>query len=372
MADGEIKLNSSPPRSHRSRYSVSLKIQALLRSIVSVVVGLSLGLLVTAVAGENPIRVLGILAKGSFGSVYDFSMTLFYSAPLVLSGLSVAMAFQCGLFNIGAEGQLTASALAAAAAGIAWKQSFGLNLGWVGQSTGVLFCLFAGFLAGAFVGWIPGILKAKRQSHEVINTIMLNFIVTSFTSWVALYWLKNPDSQNPETAEISRALFFAPAAWAGGAPLSYALLLAPIAVFVVWWVIFRTRLGSEIRAVGANPDAARAGGISVERTQIIAMTLAGAIAASVGVIEVLGNSAKFKVGFSPGFGFTGIAVALLGRNHPVGVLASGLLFGALHKGSGDLDFETENVTRDLAQILQALVILSVCAEGLWRWIKWKR
>jgi simple sugar transport system permease protein len=318
-------------------------------------------LAVTWLAGENPWRVLQILAKSASGSKYDFGMTLFYATPMMFTGLSVAVAFQAGLFNIGAEGQLTAGALASAAVGILWT---GLASPWAPiLATGVAMA------AGGLWGAIPGWLRARRGSHEVINTIMFNFIAAGLASFVTLNLLKNPDSQNPETRPIGAGYLVHQFAWFGGAPVSLALFIALLAAFLTWVLLWRTVLGFEIRAVGQNEDAARTAGINVGRIRILAMTLAGALAGLVGVAEVLGNAGQFKVGFSPDYGFIGIAVALLGRNHPAGVVAAALLFGALHKGTADLDLETEHVTRDISLVLQALIILSVSAEGLWSWLK---
>ena len=223
--------------------------------------------------------------------------------------------------------------------------------------------------SGAAWGAIPGWLRARRGSHEVINTIMLNFIAVGLSSYVTLYLLKNPDSQNPETRTIGQNYLLHQFDFFNPAPVSLALLLAILCAGLVWVLLWRTVLGFEIRAVGQSEPAARAAGIDAAKIKIIAMSLAGGLAGLVGVAEVLGNAAKFGVGFSPEYGFMGIAVALLGRNQPLGIIASALLFGALHKGAQDLDIETEHVTREVALILQALVILSVSAEGLWTWTK---
>jgi simple sugar transport system permease protein len=160
--------------------------------------------------------------------------------------------------------------------------------------------------------------------------------------------------------------------WFGDAPLSTALLLALGAALAVWFLLWKTVIGYEIRAVGQNESAAREAGIDIARVRILSMALAGGIAGLVGVGEVLGNAGRFRLGFSPDFGFIGIAVALLGRNRPLGVVAAAILFGALHKGTSDLDMETDNITRDLSLILQALVILSVSADGLWAWMRRRR
>jgi general nucleoside transport system permease protein len=227
----------------------------------------------------------------------------------------------------------------------------------------------AAILAGSLWGAIPGWLRARRGSHEVINTIMLNFVAAGLASYVTLYLLKNPDSQNPETRHVGVGYLIHQFGVFGGAPVSLALPLALAAAGVVWVLLWRTVLGFEIRAVGQSESAARAAGIDTGRIRIIAMCLAGGLAGMVGIGEVLGNAGKFRVGFSPEYGFIGIAVALLGRNQPAGVVAAALLFGALHKGAAALDLETERVTQELSLVLQALIILSVAAEGLWNWLR---
>jgi general nucleoside transport system permease protein len=332
-----------------------------LQPVLAAVVGLALGLSFTWFAGENPWHVLRILGKSAFGSGYDVGMTLFYTTPLIFTGLAVAVPFQAGLFNIGAEGQLTLGALAAAVVGAIWPA-----LPW---PLAPVLAGLAAFFAGAIWGWIPGWLRAKRGSHEVINTIMLNFIAAGIASYVTLYLLKNPDTQNPETRPIGAGYLIHQFAIFGGAPLSSALPLAIFVAGLVWILLWRTVAGFEMRAVGQNDTAARAAGIDAGKMRILSMALAGGLAGLVGVGEVLGNAGKFRLGFSPEYGFMGIAVALLGRNQPAGVVAAALLFGALHKGTADLDLETEHVTREVSLILQALIILSVSAEGLWSWMK---
>lgn len=336
----------------------------ILQPILAVLLGLVLGLAATWVAGENPWHVLTILAKGAFGSGYDLGMTLFYATPLVFTGLSVAVAFHAGLFNIGAEGQLTCGALAAATVGAVWPG--------LGSPLAPVIAGLAALAAGTAWGAIPGWLRARRGSHEVINTIMLNFVAAGLASYVALYLIRNPESQNPETRPIGAGYCIPHFGAFGGAPVSAALLLALLAAALVWILLWRTVLGFEIRAVGQSESAARAAGIDSGRIRIIAMSLAGGLAGLVAVGEVLGNAGKFRVGFSPEYGFMGIAVALLGRNQPAGVVAAALLFGALHKGATELDLETEHVTREVSLIFQALIILSVSAEGVWHWMRLRR
>jgi simple sugar transport system permease protein len=334
------------------------------RSLLALAAGLAVGLALTWIAGENPWHVLKILVYSAFGSRTDLGMTIFYATPLVFTGLSVALAFQAGLFNIGAEGQLTMGALAGAAVGALWPSAPPL--------VGPLMAILITFAAGALWGAIPGWLRAWRGSHEVINTIMLNFIAAGLASYVTLYLLKNPASQNPETRPIGPAYLLPHFAVFGDAPVSFALPLALLAALCFWILMTRTRLGFELRAVGQSEAAARTAGICVNRIRITALTLAGGIAGLVGVAEVLGNAGKFRVGFSPEYGFMGIAVALLGRSKPLGILGAAFLFGALHKGTADLDLETDHVTRELSLVLQALIMLSVCADGLWSWLKMPR
>jgi simple sugar transport system permease protein len=206
----------------------------------------------------------------------------------------------------------------------------------------------------------------------VINTIMLNFVAAGISIYVTLYLLKNPDSQAPETSAIGTSYMLSRLPGFGDAPVSTALILALICAALVSVFLWRTVWGFELRAVGQSEPAARQAGVVPQRMLVLSMALAGGLAGLVGVNEVLGAAYRFKMEFSPGYGFLGIAVALLGRNRPAGVIAAALLFGALHKGTADLDIETENVTRDLSLILQGFIILSVSAEGLWDWIQRRR
>src|SRR5712671_517533 len=207
-------------------------LRAFLQPILAVFAGLCLGLAVTWIAGENPWHVFKILCLGAFGSSYDFGMTLSYATPLVFTGLSVAIAFHAGLFNIGAEGQLTMGALAVAAVGALWPHC--------PQVVAPLLGILAAMLAGTLWGAIPGWLRARRGSHEVINTIMLNFIAAGLASYVSLYLLKNPDSQNPETRPIGLGYAIPQFGIFGGAPVSAALPLSVLAAASVWVLLWRT------------------------------------------------------------------------------------------------------------------------------------
>ncbi len=329
----------------------------ILQPAFAALFGLCLGLGVSALAGENPGHILSILFQSAFGSYYDFGMTLFYSTPLILTGLAVAVPFHAGLFNIGAEGQLEVGALFT----VLFCLSFP-NLSWPWAP---FLASGAGFFGGALWGAIPGWLKARRGSHEVIVTMMFNFIASGLVSWVVLYWIKNPAIQNPESLSVAPQFMLSHIDFFGKAPVNTSVIYAVILAGVVSFFIFKSVFGFEIRATGKNETAARFAGIQTDRMKILAMFLGGGCAGLVGMVEVLGSEGKLKLGFSQDFGFIGIAVALLARAQPLGVVVGALLFGALHKGALDLDLETEKITRDLSVVIQALIILSVSAEGLW-------
>lgn len=339
-----------------------MKLASFLRPLIGLVIGLSLGLMLAFLSGDSPLHVFQVILKSAFGSKYDIGLTLFYATPLIFTGLSVAVAFHAGLFNIGAEGQLNVAALITAFAAImvpglpAWLAPF--------------FALGCGVAAGAVWGWIPGWLRARRGSHEVINTIMLNFVAAALVSWAVTAYMQNPEVQSPETVMVPDPYFvrlWDPiAAYFGDPPVSLAFPVAVLVAIAVWAFLWRTPWGFELRACGANEDAAATSGINVARTRQWAFALAGGLAGMVALGEVLGGAGRFRLGFSPDYGFIGIAVALLARSHPIGIIFSGLLFGALHKGAADLDIETNHVTRDLSLVIQALVILCVSLAGAWR------
>jgi ABC-type uncharacterized transport system permease subunit len=336
-----------------------------LQIITAVVVGLSLGLVCTLFAGENPFHVVSILYRSAFGSWYDLGMTLFYTSSLVFTGLSVMVAFRAGLFNVGAEGQLTIGAMACTCVGIFFPH---LPAPW-----SVLFSIMAAWVGGGLWALIAAWLKVARGCHEVISTIMLNFMATGLCYWLTLDIFKNPHSQNPETVEIPSSFLLKPWAIFDGAPIGHTLILCLLLVILCGIFLKYTLWGYKLRAVGHNPKAAEVAGIHSSRYILLAFFLSGALAGTVGVGEVLGNAGKFRIGFSSGLGFMGIAVALLGKSRPVGVLLSAFLFGILHKGTGDLDFETEHISRELSLILQSIVILTVLAltKTPWRWKKKK-
>ena len=335
---------------------------AFFRSCMGAIAGLVVGLLLCKFAGESPFKVLQVLYQSSFGSGYDFGMTLFYTAPFILTGLAVAIPLRAGLFNIGAEGQLTMGALMAAASGV-----MAPNL----QSPilAVSFAIFLAFLGGGLWGAIPGYLKAKRGSHEVITTIMLNFIAAGVAAYFTLYVIKDPNSAQAETVPLPEAFILKPYAFFNGAPMGNLFPVLIVFTIILWFFLKRSVWGYQLRATGENELAAETYGISKNRSWISSMFVAGGIAGLVGVVEVLGNSHSLKIGFSADYGFVGIAVALVARGNILGIIPAALLFGVLQKGSGSLDLETDKITRDLSYIIQGLILLGVASDGIWDGLK---
>src|SRR5487761_280092 len=295
--------------------------------------------------------------KVAASAFYPLSETVVAACPLVFTGLAVALGFRAGLFNIGAEGQVIAGGLAA---------------GFVGFSvhglTGFVelpLALLAGFLAGMLWGFVPGVLKARTGAHEVITTIMLNYVAIYLT----YYLLNTKLFQRPgRTDPISKAVDSAamlPSFAAVNLRLHAGALLAVAVAIAVYFLLWRTTLGFEFRAVGANPDASRAAGIGVGRVIVLAMSLSGGLAGLAGANIILGVQYSVTPGFSSGVGFDGITVALLGRGNPVGVVAAALLFGGLRAGAVQMQAATSTPV-DIVQVIEALVIMFVAAPALIR------
>ena len=352
----------------------------ILREIISPLVAVFLAFVVGAIIilliKDNPFETYRILLANSFGSMKDISSTLFLATPLIFTGLAVAVAFRCGLFNIGAEGQLYVASFATAWVGIKFGgtvvhffekgELVTRDWSWTSLPAVLLvpLCILTAMVAGGIWGAIPGILRAKFGSSEVINTIMLNFIGIALVSYFTQYHFKVPGDAILETAPIGKAAYipqlheylsFIPK----DVPLNFAFLLAVLMCFVVYVFLWKTKWGYELRAVGQNASAAEYGGISPRKQIIIAMTISGALAGLVAVNEVLGNRHLYYDGFSAELGFLGIAVALLGRNHPLGVFIAAIFFAVLMRGEIFVDAFTRYVSKDIGLVLQAIAILFV-------------
>ena len=289
--------------------------------------------------------------------------TLFYATPLIFTGLAVLVAFRCGLLNIGAEGQLYVAAFATAWVGITFADLPAWLL--------LPLCFLAAIVAGGAWGAIPGILKARFGSHEVINTIMLNFIGVALISYFIQYHYKKPGDPIMQSTEIGSGAHIARLGkFVPGLPeripLNLAFILALLCCLLVYLFLWRTKWGYELRATGASPTAAQYGGISIRKQIVVAMTISGSLAGMVAINEVLGYRHRYYDGFSEDYGFAGIAVALLGRNHPAGVIIAALLFGVLQRGGIYVDGFSEHVPTDIVKVLQGIIILLVAAEAFFR------
>lgn len=337
--------------------------KTLLFPFIAVLAAFLVGGVFILAIGDNPIETYRLLIGSALWWPDGIGYTLFLATPLIFTGLAVSVAFRAGLLNIGAEGQLYVAAFATA-----WV---GIVLGTLPAAMLVPLCFTAAVVAGATWGAIPGFLKARFGSHEVINTIMMNFIAVALMSYFTQYHYRTPGDPIMQTAPISvnahlpRLGQMIPGL-PERIPLNVAFLIALAASALVYVFLWRTKWGYELRATGSNPSAAEYGGISVRRQIVLAMAISGGLAGMVGINEVLGYRHRYYDGFSDNYGFTGIAVALLGRTHPIGVIFAALLFAVLTRGGVPVDAFTEHVTKDIVQILQATIILFVAAEAFFR------
>ena len=326
---------------------------------LNLTLALALSAVVILLLGENPARALRLLAAGAFGDAEAVGYTLYYATNFVFTGLAVAVAFHGGLFNIGAEGQAYIGGLGVTL----------LCLGAGGWPT--VLVVPAGIVMAAVFGaawaFVPGWLQARRGSHVVITTIMFNFIASALMTHLVVNVLIKPGQQSPETRE------FDPNTWLpqlydvarafgwdlGRSPLNLSFLFALGVGGAIWVYVWHTRWGYELRAFGHNETAAVYGGISPARTVIVAMSISGALAGLMSLNEVMGVQHRLLLNFPGGAGYVGIAVALMGRNHPVGIVLAAVLFGALYQGGSELSLDMPTLTRDMIVVIQGLIIL-VC------------
>ncbi len=340
-------------------------------------VNLAFALLVAAgvvlLVGFEPGQVLTLLIKGAFGSQAGISYTLYYATTFVFTGLAVAVAFHGGLFNIGGEGQAIMGGLGAGVVALAFAH---VLPAWLMLPLMVLAAALFGMVWAA----VPGALQAWRGSHIVITTIMFNFIAAALLSYLLVNTLKEPGNMTPESRSFGDSAklpgMHEALAWLGiewpSTPLNLSVLLAVAAAVLVWLALWKTRPGYALRAVGFAPDAALYAGLQPKRLIVVSMAASGALAGLVGVNEIAGVHGRLLPDFVAGAGFAGIAVSLIGRNHPVGIVLAALLFGALYQGGAELAFEINGFSRDMVFMLQGLIVLfagamaQVAAPGLAR------
>lgn len=320
--------------------------------LVNLVAAFVLSGIVILIVGDDPLEALKVLLYGAFGYPEAIGYTLYYTTNFIFTGLAVAIAFHCGLFNIGAEGQ---AALGGIGVGLICLYLDGLPFWMV-----IPLAIIAAAVFGAAWAYIPAYLQAKRGSHIVITTIMFNFIAASLLTYLLVEVVIDPNGQSPESRrfiETTWLPYFHDFLAMPETPLNlsfiYALALSAGFYFLVW----HTRWGYEIRVVGQNETAARYAGISPAKNIILAMTISGALAGFVGINEIQGVQHRLILDFTGGYGFVGIAVALMGRNHPIGIFLAALLFGALYQGGSELAFEMKSINKEMVIVIQGLIIL---------------
>ncbi len=325
--------------------------------LVNLALALVLSGAIVKLLGESPLAALKLMVSGSVGSPENVGYTLYYATNFIFTGLAVAVAYHAGLFNIGAEGQAYIGGLGVGLVGL-----------WLGDASPWLVlpvAVLAGALFGAAWAFLPAWLQAKRGSHIVITTIMFNFIASALMTYLLVNVLIKPGQQSPETREFGPGAVMPPVhellakvgITFGASPLNLAFLLALGAAVLVWVYVWRTRWGYATRVAGENADAAVYAGIAPARIIIGSMLLSGALAGCLGLNELLGSQHRILVDFPGGAGFVGIAVALMGRNHPLGIVLAAVLFGALYQGGSQLSFDMPKINRDMVVVIQGLVIL---------------
>jgi simple sugar transport system permease protein len=340
--------------------------------VVNLLVAFVVAGLVVLLVGENPLSAAAILVDGAFGGGQNIAFTLYYATNFIFTGLAVAVAFHCGLFNIGGEGQAYIAGLGVAIVALTFDSVFPW---WLTFPLAIL----GAALVGALWALIPAYLQARRGSHIVITTIMFNFIAASAMVYLLVDVLKPPTSMAPQTRTFLEGAQLPKLNWlleafglsVRSAPLNVSFLLALVMAFLVWVLIWRTKLGYEIRTMGFSPKAARYAGIRETRIIIITMMISGGLAGMMALNPILGDQHRVQIDFVTGAGFVGIAVALMGRSHPAGIVPAAILFGVLYQGGAELAFEMPNISRDMIVIIQGLVILFAGAlEHMFRpWIQ---
>ena len=347
--------------------------------LVNLCMALAVSAVVVWAIGLNPAQVLLMLVKGAFGTQAGIGYTLYYATTFVFTGLAVAVAFHGGLFNIGGEGQAMLGGLGCALVALAAPA-------WMPAALLLPLMVLAARGVGAAWAAVPGALQAWRGSHVVITTIMFNFIASALLAYLLVNVMKAPGSMTVETAPFPETahlpgmhemLAALGVDWPR-TPLNLSVLLAVAAAIGVYLLLWRSRAGYELRAVGFSPDAAHYGGVRPRGQIMLAMVISGALAGLVGINELAGVQHRLLLDFVVGSGFTGIAVSLIGRNHPLGIVLAALLFGALFQGGAELSFEIPGFSRDMVTTLQGLIVLfsgamaQVAAPALARVHGWLR
>ncbi len=335
-------------------------VSTIIVPMVQLLLALLVSSLIVLLVGESPLKALNVLVTGSVGSPYAWSYTLYYTTNLIFTGLAVAVAAHAGLFNIGGEGQVYLGGLGVALVMLAFDSvlPFWAILPLV---------IIASALMGAFWAWIPGYLDAKRGAHVVVTTIMLNYIAYSLMTYLIMEYLIIPNTIYLDGTRLFAESALMPKFYeifpniVPNSLVNPSIILALLVAFGTWFLLWRTRLGYAIRAVGQNPSAAKYAGIPHQRIIIVTMMISGALAGMMAVNEVYGAQGRLILNFTNGYGFLGIAVALMGRNHPVGIIFAAFLFGALFQGGSELSFGMPTLSTEMVFVIQGLVIFFTAA-----------
>ena len=354
MAEESETMNLADTRAEKELPGPSPRLSVFRTQLVAILMAFVVGAIVLQLTGYSPVEAYGAMLRGAFGDTYGIGQTLTHATPIIFTALAFLFAFKSGLFNIGAEGQFLVGALGAAIVGISFER--------LPAVVHVPLALLVGAIAGGLWGFIPAFLKTRFGAHEVITTMMLSYVAFYMTAYMVNYPFKAPGwvaqtVRIAPSAELPRIL--------PPTQLSASIFVAGLLTLVTQYVLQKTAFGFEIRATGLNPDAAENAGIDVKRGMILALMVSGAIAGLGGSGEILGVHRRFIQGFSPGYGWDGLAVALVGGLHPYGVILAAVLFGALRSG-GMVMTRVTGVPLDIVFLLQALVILFVAAPKLIR------
>lgn len=340
------------------------KREQFLIPLIAVLMGLIVGSILMLVSGYNPLVGYGALFSGIFGTLYDAGETIREITPLIFTGLAVAFAFRTGLFNIGVEGQFVVGSLAAVAVGVLF------DLPWFIHAP---LAFLAGCIAGAIWAAIPGILKAKLHVHEVITSIMLNYTALIAVNYIIRTYLKST-SERTEKIQASASLSFEPlAALFDYSRIHLGIIIALLFAYLFYLILWKTIWGYELRAVGFSPFASQYAGMSVPRNIVTSMMISGFLAGAGGAAESLGVYGYLAINAAlPGYGFDGIAVALLGANSPIGIVLAAILFGSLQYGSNNMQHQA-HIPTEIITIVIAVIILFVASNGALKWmVQWAR
>jgi len=346
-------------------YLVKKKSIDLLKKIyfplISLIAAMLVGSIVIIATGRNPISAYGVMINGAFGSFAAWDQTIVKAIPFMFTGLSYAIAKRCGIINLGAEGQFKIGALCAAIVGVSFSN--------LPMMIHLPLTMLAGFLGGSMYGLIVAILKLRFGASELITTIMLNYVATNIVSYFVTGPIKDSASSSyPQTAAMAQTAQL-PRLFDGFYRIHAGFLIVILAILIYYVFLWKTAKGYELRVVGLNPSAGKYAGISIARATLMSMFLAGGFAGIGGAIEIIAVQYRLmQTSFSISYGFTGIAVALLGNNNPIGIFISGILFGGLQSGSAKMQALVK-VDSSIASVIQALVILFFAGRALFQWRK---